>query len=234
MKVKPRAALVVAPAEAPAATKTAPRTPRGELRREGILKAAREVFMEHGYAGTSIEEVVRRVGGSKASLYSYFGSKEGLFGDIIAMQCNEFMSTLVIPTGPDQDIAGTLGELARRFLKVFLQPERRSLFRIIIAEAPRFPELAKRFYENGPLRARRLLGAYLRAQHEAGLLHCPDADTAASLYIEMVKAMPHHRMLLGLPSFHTGHDIESHTRAVIELFLNGCAPRAASRSGSKP
>ncbi len=219
------------PAAVPASPieKTARRTPRGEVRRESLLKAAREVFQEFGFHGASIEEVMRRVGGSKASLYSYFGSKEGLFGDIMVAQCEEFLKHLGIPDSPDPDVEMTLTQIARRFLKVFLNDERRELFRIVIAEAPRFPALARRFYENGPLRARRLLGGYFRIQHEAGLLHCPDPEFAASMFIEMVKATPHHRSLLGLTPYHDGHDIESHIREVVRLFLHGTAGDARPR-----
>jgi len=216
----PPAAAVTDP---PVAEKPTRRTPRGELRRESLLKAASAVFLESGYGGASIEEVVRRVGGSKASLYSYFGNKEGLFGDIVAAQCNEFMANLELPTAPDRAIEQTLTRVAHCFLTMFLDSERRELFRIIVAEAQRFPSLAQRFYENGPLRARRLLGDYLRIQHDAGFLNCPDPEFAASIFIEMVKATPHHRSLLGLPPFHAGHDIDSHTRTVLQLFLHGCA-----------
>lgn len=224
------------PAALPAvAENVSRRTPRGEQRREALMKAAHEVFLEYGYSGASIEEVVRRVGGSKASLYSYFGNKEGLFRDIIAAQCEEFMKNLGIPIAADDDVERTLTQISRRFLTVFMQPERRELFRIIVAEAPRFPGLAKRFYENGPLRARRLLGNYFRMQHDAGAMHCPDPECTASLFIEMVKATPHHRSLLGLPPYHPGHDIDSHIKAAVQLFLHGAAaikPGKARKSGS--
>jgi len=198
---------------------------RGERRRSALLLAARDVFLECGYEGASIEEVMRRVGGSKASLYRYFGNKEGLFGDIIAAQCAEFMSGFRIPTRPDDDIERTLTEIARRFVGVFLERERRELFRIIVAEMPRFPALAKRFYENGPQRARRMLGDYFRLQHEAGTLHCPDPEFTATQFIEMAKANPHHRALLGLDPFLPGHDIDRHIAGVVDLFLHGCARR---------
>jgi len=223
-------------AVAAVAEKATRRTPRGDLRRESILEAAREVFLESGFHGASIEEVVRRVGGSKASLYSYFGSKEGLFTDIIVMQCDEFMKNLDLPSQADAQIEQTLTEVSRRFLKTFLESKRRELFRIIVAEAARFPAFAKRFYENGPMRARRLLGQYLRLQHDAGIIHCPDAEFAASLFIEMVKATPHHRMLLGLPPYHEGHDMESHIAGAVSVFLHGVAlpvvPVKKRKSGS--
>lgn len=222
-----------APTADTACARRACRTSRGEQRRDALLKAAREVFLECGFHGTSIEEVVRRVGGSKASLYSYFGSKEGLFTDIIVAQCDEFLKNLGIPDEADEDIEQTLLQISRRFLRVFLEPERRELFRIIVAEASRFPAFAKRFYENGPMRARRLLGHYLQRQHEAGRIVCPDPEFAASMLIEMVKATPHHRTLLGLPAYHEGHDSDSHITGAVRLFLHGVMPAAPARKPAK-
>jgi AcrR family transcriptional regulator len=201
---------------------------RGTARREAMLTAALAVFLEHGYEGASIEEVMRRVGGSKASLYRYFGNKEGLFGDIITMRCEEFMQGFVVPAQADDDIEQTLTRIAQRFVRIFLDPERRELFRIMLAEMPRFPALAQRFYEQGPARARKLLGDYFRRQHEAGRLVCPDPEFIATQFIEMVKANPQHRALLGFEPFLPGRTVEQHIAGVVRLFLHGCAPRPAA------
>lgn len=208
---------------------------RGERRRDALLAAARAVFLEAGYEGASIEAVMRRVGGSKASLYRYFGSKEGLFGDIIEAGCSDFMRGFKVPKQADDDVAATLTEIARRFVTVFLDAERRELFRIMIAEMPRFPALAQRFYENGPARARKLLGDYFQRQHDAGRLHCPDPEFAAVQFIEMVKAAPQHRAMLGLTPFLPGRDLEQHIAGVVDLFLHGCAraPTASPKDASR-
>jgi AcrR family transcriptional regulator len=65
-------------------TATVPRTrPRGEIRRSQILDAAVEVFLENGYGGATIDLVVERTGASKATVYSFFGGKDGLFAAIV-------------------------------------------------------------------------------------------------------------------------------------------------------
>ncbi|MCX7072992.1 MAG: TetR/AcrR family transcriptional regulator [Gammaproteobacteria bacterium] len=234
-KVKPAPPPAEAAGPVPAADPAKAVGVRGERRREALLAAGRAVFLESGYEGASIEEVMRRVGGSKASLYRYFGSKEGLFGAIIESGCREFMGRFRVPTGADDDIAATLTEIARRFASLFLDAERRELFRIMIAEMPRFPALAQRFYENGPARARKLLGDYFQRQHEAGRLHCPDPEFAAVQFIEMVKAAPQHRAMLGLSPFLPGRDAAQHIAGVVDLFLHGCAraPAATPKDASR-
>ncbi|MDR3417603.1 MAG: TetR/AcrR family transcriptional regulator [Nevskia sp.] len=211
---------------APAREAIAPRTPRGEQRRAGLLEAARDVFLEQGYEGASVEEIVRRVGGSKASLYSYFGSKEGLFWEVLDRLSDEFMAELGVPEQADEHIEATLTLVGMRFLGIFLDPGRCRLFRTMIAESSRFPELAQSFFERGSLRVYQALGTYLQLQHRAGRLDCPSHDTMATQFLELVKGTPHFRVLLSLPPFPPGFDPAAHVAGAVRLFLHGCA-RAA-------
>ena len=203
----------------------APRTPRGEARRSALLEAARDVFLEQGYEGTSIEEIVRRVGGSKASLYSYFGSKEGLFWEVALMLTEEFVQELAVPTQANPELEQTLNALGMRFLRGFLDPAGCRLLRTLIAESQRFPELAQQYFERGPMRVRRALGDYLRLQRDAGRIDCADPDMAASQFLELVKGPPHARMMLSVPPFNPEFDPEQHVAGAVRLFLYGCARR---------
>lgn len=208
------------PAES--AEPAAPRTPRGELRHAALLEAAEAVFLEHGYEGASIEEIVRRVGGSKASLYSYFGSKENLFWEVLNQLSDRFMTELAVPAGADADLEGTLAAIGRRFLAIFLDPKRCRLFRTMIAESARFPELSRAFFERGS-RARQAVAAYLGKQAAAGRIVCADPEMAASQFLELVKGPPHSRVLLSLAPFPPGFDPEAHVAGAVRLFLYGCA-----------
>lgn len=200
-----------------------PRTERGEQRRQALMEAARQVFLEHGYEGASIEEVMRRVGGSKASLYSYFGSKEGLFFDILAAHSEELTKDLKIPKVADEDVEWTLVAIGKRYLHMMLDNDRLGLFRVMFAEAQRFPDLARRFFECGPLRSRALLSRYLQLQSEAGRLDCPDPDFAAAQFFELIKARPHTAQAFGLPPFPRESGIDVHVDASVKLFLYGCS-----------
>ncbi|MGH8456329.1 MAG: TetR/AcrR family transcriptional regulator [Stenotrophobium sp.] len=202
-----------------------PSTRRGAARREALLLAAREIFLEKGYAAASVEDVVGRVGGSKATLYSYFGSKEGLFGDMIASLCDQFVATLEVPHKLDGDIEQTLTRFAKRLLKTFMDPERVAMHRTLFAEITRFPELAERIYESGQLRGARAFSNFLRLQHEAGLLHCPDPARSAVIFTEMIKADPQRRALLGLPAFKNDRELDRYVANAVQIFLHGCLNR---------
>jgi len=203
-----------------------PATRKGELRREALLDAARDIFLEHGFASASIDEVVQRVGGSKASVYQYFGSKEGLFGEMIARQCQQLISSAEFPAGGgDAGVEQTLLQLARRVVQLFLAPQRVAMHRAMIAEAERFPELAERFYEAGPKRGLALLAAYLRAQHEAGVLVCTQPDWAAIQFMNLVRSYPMFRALHGMSVMPEGEVLDDFLQHAVRLFLNGCRPR---------
>ena len=108
-----------------------------------LLDAARQIFLEKGYAGTSIDEVVQRTGGSKASVYKYFGSKEGLFAEMFGTHCQVFLATLQIPNELSGNLEQTLTQFAERVLLAFVDPERVAMIRALVAEAARFPDLAE-------------------------------------------------------------------------------------------
>jgi AcrR family transcriptional regulator len=174
---------------------------------------------------------MRRVGGSKASLYSYFGSKEGLFSEVVLGRCDQFLQDLQLPQRADAGIERTLAAIATRFLRKISEPTACDLFRIIVSEAPRFPDLAQRFYEQGALRARHELGNYLRLQHEAGRVDCRDPELSAMHFFELVRG-PHLRIMLGLSPFPRGQSLERYVEAAVKLFLHGCAVSAAGRGAS--
>lgn len=217
---KPRAP-AASKAEIPEAARS---NRRGTLRREALLAAAREVFLEHGYANTSIEDVVRRTGGSKASLYSYFGSKEGLFGEMVSEGCKEFLRDVAIPTAVEGDLRATLKNFGLRFFRMYTEPRRVQLMRAVIAEAVRFPDFAQQLYREGPQQVRIGLAAFLRQSHALGLLHAPDADLAAIQFITLVKGHSQFRALFGLSPLALPLAHEAFIDAAVRLFLDGCAP----------
>ncbi|HEY0975145.1 MAG TPA: TetR/AcrR family transcriptional regulator [Solimonas sp.] len=228
VNAKPRARSAVAVSQDAA---TPPPTRRGELRREALLEAARAVFLERGYAAASIDDVIKRTGGSKATVYQYFGNKEGLFGAMVAGQCETFIQEVAFPQTSNaprsmKELEQALVGLGMRALKVFLKPERLALNRAMIAAAHQFPDLAERFYDAGPRRGLAALGAFFKAQHEAGTLHCPDPELAAIHFMDIVRAYPLLRSLLGMTPTPKGVGLEDFVRDAVRTFLYGRAARS--------
>lgn len=74
-----------------------PQTKRGHERRLALLISANDLFLEHGYDAVSLDDIVNHAGGSKASIYKYFGSKEGLFTAICDYRRDLFFKDICIP-----------------------------------------------------------------------------------------------------------------------------------------
>jgi TetR/AcrR family transcriptional regulator, mexJK operon transcriptional repressor len=141
-----------------------PKPTRGELRRAAIIAAATDVFLEHGFGAATLDEVVRRSGGSRATLYENFGSKEGLFAAIIAEQCARVVEPLqIVPhaKGRPDDVLYAVG---KRFLGVLMKPGGLGLYRLVSAEGARFPELVTQVFDQGPKAAADHLAGYFRSQ----------------------------------------------------------------------
>lgn len=115
-----------------------------------VLKAARKVFLTHGFSAATTDMIQREAGVSKSTVYAHYANKEALFGAVIEAECATSMSTTRnIPFRPGT-LRETLTTVARAYLDIVLSPSGLALFRVVIAEAPRFPNLARRFYLAGP------------------------------------------------------------------------------------
>src|SRR3546814_772407 len=105
-----------------AETRKAGRSRRQDERREKILQAATEVFFKSGFAGASIDEVIAKVGGSKRTIYDYFGNKEELFAAIVREIPARALPPLDAEEISSQDLETMLHEVGRRYLDVIMSP----------------------------------------------------------------------------------------------------------------
>jgi AcrR family transcriptional regulator len=175
----------------------APRTPTRDERRETILKVAREVFFEQGYTAASMSTIAARLGGSKGTLYNYFKNKEELFEAQVRERCGQ-AADRILEVSLDGEPAETLTRLGEQYLGHLYSEETVQMFRILVAEAQRSPELARVFYEVGPARGQRGLQDYLTAATAHGALAIPDCALAAEQFLSLCKGRSHLQFLLNL------------------------------------
>lgn len=117
-------------------------------RRERIMEEGERLFLSKGYAGASVNEIMRRAGGSLATLYSEFGSKEALFAEIMRARAHVLYGWDEAECFKRKTGREALLALARRLLERVLEKDSLALYRIAIAEGPRFPELRKTVLED--------------------------------------------------------------------------------------
>ncbi|HYD32163.1 MAG TPA: TetR/AcrR family transcriptional regulator [Azospirillaceae bacterium] len=189
-----------------------------------ILAAARQLFLEQGYETASMDAISKAAKVSKATLYAHFTGKEQLFAAIVACECDDYRRKIMSAAVERPDVREGLLEIGRRFLKMLVSPHVLSAHRMIIAESPRFPELGRAFYDNGPARTIAQLSDYLRQVEERGQLRMPDPVLAAEQFLGMIKVHVHLRHLLGIDTETSDAEVERTVTAAVDMFLRGYAP----------
>lgn len=119
-------------------------------RRAAIVAVARALFLEQGYAATTMSAVAEAMGGSKATLWAHFSSKEALFAEVADVMVGGFAARLDELLGGQRFSIAGLRDFCLRFVEKMQEPESTTLFRMIMAEGGRFPELGEMFYARGP------------------------------------------------------------------------------------
>lgn len=190
-----------------------------------IIAAARKAFLDTGYGETSMDQVAKSAGVSKATLYAHFTNKQALFGAVIAEECNRTACTLFEPGPGSDDVRSTLTRLGRNFCDMVLDPVKLSGYRVVVAEAGRFPELGEAFYQAGPARVVGGLAIYLERMTAAGRLDVPHARLAASQFLGMIKADHYMRRLFGIADGPGDPSPADAVDAAVEVFLRAYAPK---------
>lgn len=147
---------------------------------EQILQGAMQEFLTHGYAGTSMDKVAKTGGVSKATVYSYFQDKEGLFAALVQrLAAEKFVDFDGVPESTEPAIAlrfvaTTILDHANR------EPHFLTFLRLVIAESGRFPQLAQIFVRNLTKPGIERLTQYLASHPE---LKLPDPEATARIFI---------------------------------------------------
>ena len=184
-----------------------------------VLEAAADLFMAQGYGATSMDALARTAGVSKATLYAHFASKDVLFATIVGEACRA--NTIAEENFPADvsDIKAALTGIGLRVLRFLLLPRTLAIFRMVVAEAARFPELGAAFMNNGPQAFRDRFRDWVVQQEAAGHLRAPDPRMASEQFMALLRASLFMRATLSLPPAPTEADIEATVQAAVTTFL---------------
>ncbi|MDR0673663.1 MAG: TetR/AcrR family transcriptional regulator [Zoogloeaceae bacterium] len=154
-----------------------------------VLSAATRVFLEHGFSAATTDMIQREAGISKATMYACFHCKEALFIAVVERECAVMTQAFEAIQMSSSGIASTLADLGATYLRIVLSPTLMALFRLVIAEAPRFPELGRRFYRAGPSVVCEKVAACLTdaARNKEIDIQSIGAGAAAALFLSMLR-----------------------------------------------
>lgn len=187
-----------------------------------IRESALDVFLQHGYEGTSMNAIAAAAGTTKPSLYARFPTKEDVFRSVLGWAVQRTDWPVPEPSTPDpDDLEGALSAVAHAAVRRAMDPSMIKLEQIAIAHASRYPEIARRTYGTGYWPRKKLVADLLSRHAATGAIVADDPATLAELFLGMVGAQSR------LASFGIVRDVadqELHTQAAVQLFLRSLRP----------
>jgi AcrR family transcriptional regulator len=171
----------------PEITAAGARATTAAAKRRQILAGARHVFGELGFERASVDVIALRAGVSKATVYSHFHDKKRLFVACVLEESDAMRAGLEAcmarcSAGEVEDVLQAIGE---NVMRVILSPAVASLYRQVISEAARFPEIGRMVFEGGARLLQAAIAAQLQRWHERGALGIPDARIAAIQFLAL-------------------------------------------------
>jgi AcrR family transcriptional regulator len=194
-----------------------------ERRRDRILETATEVFFEAGYAAATMSRIAARLGGSKATLYAYFRTKEELFEAIIRRQCDRLLAAFD-EAGAQPGVKHQLTHLGMAFVNVLAAEPGVQTMQLAIEVSRRNRTLALRLEEIGVRVVTDKLVELLEAATRRGEISTPDPEEAANVFISLMRGNLHFRRLLNLIPEPTPEEMRAEVARAIEVFFRAFAP----------
>ncbi|KJV26865.1 TetR/AcrR family transcriptional regulator [Luteibacter yeojuensis] len=207
-----------------------PGRPKDMEKRAAILDAAKALFTQGGFAGTSMDAVAASAGVSKLTVYSHFGDKDNLFREVIRAHVQERLPDDLFDFEAGADIRATLVAIARRYAATETNTESVGTFRAILSDCqsggnPRFGRL---IWEEGPARMHKLMGRLLGDAAERGQLEISDVSRATTQFLALLKGDLLIRRLFGCEdcAVQFAEEVNTNALAAVEMFMRAYAPRA--------
>ena len=197
--------------------------PSSVVKRRAILAAAEEAFLAARYDHVTMDEIAEASQVSKQTVYAHFGTKDQLFVGLVTSMTraagDEVAAESMSPE-TSEDVVPTLESMLGAQLAAVLSPRLLRLRRLVISEVPRFPDLARAVFEQGPRRAVATLEVLLRELHARGWVRVPDPAVAAEQLNWLVMGAPmNSAMFLGDDAAPSPAEQRAHVQHAVAVFL---------------
>ncbi|EOQ64211.1 hypothetical protein F935_00978 [Acinetobacter calcoaceticus ANC 3811] len=198
-----------------------PQTRRGIERRLALLLSATELFLDKGYDAVSLDDIVNHAGGSKASIYKYFGNKDGLFTAICDYRREMFFKDISMPFQPSQiSLRNYLIQTLIRFYNHIIQPEHIAFLRLIIEQTQCNATLSKYLYEKCAQNIQNTIAQALLISHQAKEILCTSPDHSSLMYFGILRDIEW-RVIMGMPLPTDEKEVIDYINYCVDIFLRG-------------
>lgn len=197
---------------------------RSDRKRKALLLAATEVFLDKGYDCTSMDDVAAKAAVSKPTVYKYFSDKERLFAEIVratTSQIDDLVRLVTETTVRQASVESGLIVLARQFITALMQPRVLQLRRLVIANADRFPDVGRSWYEQGFERVLATLAISFQGLADRKLLHVDDPLLAANHFVGLLLWIPVNKAMFTGDHHSGSNELERFAVAAVHAFLTG-------------
>ncbi|HQT65015.1 MAG TPA: TetR/AcrR family transcriptional regulator [Acidocella sp.] len=188
-------------------------------RRERIVAGAAAMFVRDGYEGASMSQIAAAANVSKGTLYNYFPSKEALFAAFVRDNCRRLVREAFPDEPDDAPIAVDLARIGRTMLRMMLSPRGLAMYRVVVMEAVKFPELAQAFLAAGPNVAIGKMAGWIARQVAAGDLVAADPVFAAEQFFALTQTRLVLRARTDVNFTPSEADIEQVVAGAVKVFL---------------
>ena len=189
-----------------------------EAKTEAILEAASFLFSEKGL-GASMDQIARRAGVSKQTLYNRYASK----AEIARALAERRSDAITAPLRTAGDLESVLTAMAESLIRRVCHADKGASLRGVALMSPEAPDLARTIYDAGPGESLRRLSTWLAGQDRAGRLRVPDPDHAAEMFSGMALGHGHLRSLLGVEHPDEA-SVAARARETARRFIRAFAP----------
>lgn len=196
-------------------------------KRQAILSAAADVFLQHGFSGATTDMIQRAAGVSKATIYTRYSTKEELFCDAIEHLCSRMHTEFAEMAVNEGDLRSRLHTIAHAYMDLALSASAMALLRVIISEAPHFPNLARRFFLVGPNVIDPMVSGHLELAAEKGELdlHAVGTADAGRIFIGMLRGISNLEALTHPNALPSEAQIDRWVTLAVDTFLRAYATK---------
>ncbi|HVY18361.1 MAG TPA: TetR/AcrR family transcriptional regulator [Rhodopila sp.] len=194
-----------------------------------ILDAASQVFRADGYAGAGMSRVAQQAGVSTKTLYRLVPTKADLLRRVIAARTRDFVLGADHVDDCADGVQAGLERLLTQFATLTLSADVLDVYRLVLSESGRFPEIARTFYEEAIIPTTDAMAAWLDRQCRAGLIRLEDTRLAAEMLRGMMILEPQRAAMLRRAPPPTAAEIAARARACAARFLGGCLAAGADK-----
>ncbi len=178
------------------------KTAKGRERTRLMLAHAIDTFIELGYEGASLNKIIAKAGGSRASLYQHFGNKEGLFNAALEMMADDLYRTCISKYRHGRTLKEDLTSFGEIFLTAMTDPRAVGALRLVYAQSANLPQVGNWFYENA---VRSLYASFAKVLENHIDASLDELTPVAAIFVEALKGKLFHRALC-LPSYRPTQD----------------------------